>query len=259
MALCWTLDKLGPMCRTTDDCGLVMAAIAGADPRDRTTHDAPFAYADPTRLRRQPRIGVIKDSFENAQPEVMENFLAAIDVMKQFASVTRNVEWPDFPWGPAVGTIVGAEGASAFAELIDSGGLAKLRCPRDRSTGYSGMFVYAVDYLQAMRLRVPMRRRVAEFFREFDAVVAPTRATVAYPAEVEFQKAYPDVKGGPALIPAGNLCGLPALCAPMGPGENGLPTSIQWMGPPNSEEVLVAIGNEYQSRTEWHKARPAGA
>ena len=53
--------------------------------------------------------------------------------------------------------------------------------------------------------------------------------------------------------------GLPALCAPMGPGENGLPTSIQWMGGPNSEELLLAIGNEFQARTTWHTATPGGA
>ncbi len=258
MALCWTLDKLGPMCRSADDCGLVMSVIAGQDPRDVTTVDRPFSYAAPSRATTRPRVAVAKNCFEEAQPEVRENFLASLDVLAEFCTITRNVEWPEFPWGPAVGTIVGAEGASAFSDLIESGGLARLRCPRDRSTGYSGMFVYAVDYLHAMRLRVPMRRAVSDFYQRYDAVVAPTRATVASPADVEFQKAYPGVRGGPPLIPAGNLCGLPALCVPMGPGENGLPTSIQWMGPPHSEETLVAIGNEYQARTDWHRRTPPG-
>ena len=258
MALCWTLDKLGPMTRSADDCGLVLAAIAGRDPRDATSLDRPFAYRDETRLSVRPRLAVAKGSFDDAQPEVRDNFLDSLEVLSRFCDITRNVEWPDFPWGPAVGTIVNAEGAAAFVDLIEGGGLARLRCPREHHAGYAGMLTYAVDYVQAMRVRTPMRRAVAKLFEGYDAIVAPTRASVAYPADVEFSKAYPDVRGGPALIPGGNLCGLPALCAPNGFGENGLPTSIQWMGAPNSEELLVAIGNEFQSLTGWHTRRPAG-
>jgi aspartyl-tRNA(Asn)/glutamyl-tRNA(Gln) amidotransferase subunit A len=258
MALCWTLDKLGPMTRSADDCGLVMAAIAGRDPRDATSLDKPFSYKDETRLSVRPKVAVAKGSFDDAQPAVRDNFLDSLEVLGRFCEITRNVEWPDFPWGPAVGTIVNAEGAAAFVDLIDAGGLAKLRCPREHYAGYSGMFTYAVDYVQAMRVRGPMKRAVAKLFEQYDVIVAPTRASVAYPADIEFNKTYPDVRGGPALIPGGNLCGLPALCAPNGFGESGLPTSIQWMGAPNSEELLVAIGNEYQARTDWHTKKPAG-
>ena len=260
MALCWTLDKLGPMGRTADDCALVLAAIAGRDPADESTVDRRFEYADPPKApAKRLRLGVPKGVTEKVQPAVRENFLAALEVLKPVADVTTDVEWPDFPWSPAVSAIVGAEGASAFLDLIESGRVKELRCPKDRHGGYAGTLIPAVDYLQAMRLRRPMKRAVASLFERFDAIVSPTRASVAIPADKKFGDAYPGVSGGPALIAAGNLCGLPALCMPNGFGENHLPTSISFMGPAFSEGALTAIGAYYQSKTRWHLEQPPKA
>jgi len=153
---------------------------------------------------------------------------------------------------------VGAEGASAFLDLIESGRVKELSCPRDRRGGYAGTLIPAVDYLQAMRLRRPMKRAVAELFTRFDAVLSPTRASVAYPVNKNFEDAYPTVDGGPPVIAAGNLCGLPALAVPTGLGENRLPTSMAFMGPAFSERDLVALGAFYQSKTRWHLDRPPG-
>ena len=72
-----------------------------------------------------------------------------------FADVDPDVEFPDFPYGPAVGTIVAAEGASAFRDLIESGRAKELKVPNDRWGGYAASMVFAVDYIQAMRLRAP--------------------------------------------------------------------------------------------------------
>jgi aspartyl-tRNA(Asn)/glutamyl-tRNA(Gln) amidotransferase subunit A len=257
MALCWTLDKLGPMARSADDCGLVLAAIAGHDERDGSSLHRRFAYVarrlpGPRRVRLAVPAGVT----EKVQPAVRERFEAALEVMGEWATITRDVPWPDFPWGPAVGAIVNAEGAAAFRDLLESGRAKELRCPADRTGGYSALMLPAVDYLHAMRLRRPMKRAVSELFGRFDAVISPTRATVAYPADRKFEEAYPGVSGGPPLIPAGNLCGLPALCMPDGFGENGLPTSLTLMGPALSEDLLIRLGNAYQGATDWHARRP---
>uniref|UniRef100_A0A832MKV7 Amidase n=1 Tax=Eiseniibacteriota bacterium TaxID=2212470 RepID=A0A832MKV7_UNCEI len=257
MALCWTLDKLGPMARTADDCALVLAAIAGRDPRDPSTVDRPFRWPERARAGAgRPRLAVPKGVTDKVQPEVREAFERSLEVLADWCDVTRDVAWPDLPWGPAVSTIVAAEGAAAFLDLIESGRVKELRCPRDRHGGYAGTLVPAVDYLQAMRLRKPMKRAVAELFERFDAVVAPTRASVAYPLDRNFEDAYPGVSGGPPLIPAGNLCGLPALAVPNGFGEAGLPTSLSFMGPAFAEAPLVALAAEYQRRTDWHLRRP---
>ena len=82
---------------------------------------------------------------------------------------------------------------------------------------------------------------------------------MAYPADKNFEDAYPGISGGPALIPAGNLCGLPALALPNGFGENGLPTSFALMGPAFSEKQLVQAGAYYQRQTDWHLKRPPQA
>jgi aspartyl-tRNA(Asn)/glutamyl-tRNA(Gln) amidotransferase subunit A len=259
MALCWTLDKLGPMGRTADDCALVLAAMSGPDPRDPSTLDRPFAYGERARLAKRPRLVVPAGVDDKVQPAVRENFRRSLEILRGVADVTEGVEWPDFPWGPAVGAIVGAEGAAAFLPLIESGAVKELRCPRDRHGGYAGTLIPAVDYLQAMRLRRPMRRAVAALFEKYDAVLAPTRATVAYPIDKNFEDAYPGIGGGPALIPAGNLCGLPALALPNGFGENGLPTSISFLGPALSERTLVALGNVLQEKSDWHLQRPPAA
>jgi len=259
MALSWTLDKLGPMCRSAEDCGLVLEAIAGRDPLDPTSVARRFHWRRPAKRARAVRILVPKGCVEKVQPEVRENFETSLRALAAFASIERDVDWPDFPWGPAVGTIVDAEGAAAFLPLIESGGLAELRCPADRVGGYSAMLTPAVDYVQAMRLRAPMKRAVNALFARFDIVASPTRASVSYPLDMKFRDAYPDVSGGPALIPAGNLCGLPAVCLPNGLGQNGLPTSLALMGPAFSEARLLELAYRLQQATPWHREVPPHA
>lgn len=256
MALCWTLDKLGPMCRSADDCGLVLAAIAGRDPDDPTTVSRRFRWAGPARRPRGWRIAVPEGCIEQVQPEVRANFEASLDRLADLAVVEGDVPWPDFPWGAAVSTIVNAEGAAAFLPLLESGGAAELRSAADRTGGYAGLVTYAVDYIQALRLRGPMQRAVNDLFRRYDAIASPTRASVAYPLGKKFRDAYPGVRPGPSLIAAGNLCGLPAVCLPNGFGADGLPTSIAFLGPAFSEASLLQLASTLQQRTDWHRRRP---
>ncbi|HET9531631.1 MAG TPA: amidase [Blastocatellia bacterium] len=262
MALSWTLDKLGPMCRTADDCGLVLAAIAGQDPLDPTTVAMPFSHPDraPSRLVKERgkrwRIGIIRGSVDRAQPEVKKNFEESIKVLSRFAEVVDNVVFPNMPFGPVVGTIVSAEGASAFRSLIESGEATKLRAVNDRWGGYARAMVLAIDYLQAMRVRGLMKREMDDTYSKFDALVSPSRDTVSYPIGVDFDKAYPGIGGGPPVIPAGNAVGQPAISVPNGFGADNLPTGIQFTGRVWSEARLLAIANAYQQATDWHRRRP---
>ncbi|HZT58544.1 MAG TPA: amidase [Pyrinomonadaceae bacterium] len=263
MALSWTLDKLGPMCRSALDCGLVFSAIAGRDPLDPTSRDsnAPPRFSsagqliNPRRGAKRLRVAVMKDSYEKAQDEVRKNFLASLDVLRRFADVEMDVKLPDFPYGPAVGTIVNAEGASAFRDLIESGRVKELASPEGRTGGYSASLITAVDYLHAMRMRAPMRRAWAEMFKKYDALAAPSRSTVSYPVDKTFDKAYPGV-GASSPIGAANLVGVPAVSVPNGFGENGLPTGIQLVGPAWGERDIVELAVAYQSATDFHKRRP---
>ncbi|MDT4898346.1 MAG: hypothetical protein QOH25_3423 [Acidobacteriota bacterium] len=257
MALCWTLDKLGPMCRTAADCGVVLRVIAGRDPLDPTSVDS-ASRTQPVKPRGKAtplRLAVMKDSYEKAQPEVRENFLRSLDVLKKFATIEMDVKLPDFPYGPAVGTIVDAEGASAFRDLIESGRVQELASPTGRVGGYSASLVAAVDYLHAMRLRLPMRRAWNEMFSKHGMLVAPSRATVSYPISKTFDQAYPNISTS-SPIGASNLVGVPAISIPNGFGQNNLPTGIQFIGPAWSEQLLIDVTDRYQQATDWHKRRP---
>jgi aspartyl-tRNA(Asn)/glutamyl-tRNA(Gln) amidotransferase subunit A len=263
MALCWTLDKLGPMCRSADDCGHVLNALAGRDPFDPTSRDSSFRYTTTTKSSRtrgsKPlRVAILKDSYEKAQDAVRDNFLASLEVLKKIEPgvvITKDVTLPDFPYGAVVGTIVDAEGASAFRDLIESGRVKELASPTGRLGGYSASLVTAVDYLHAMRLRAPMRRAWAEMFKKYDLLIAPSRATVANPADKPFDQGWPPA---PASSPIGasNAVGVPAISVPNGFGLKGLPTGIQFVAPAWGESVLLDITTRYQQATDWHKRRP---
>lgn len=259
MALSWTLDKLGPMCRTADDCGLVLAAIAGPDASDPSAADKAFTYSEPVPVKgkgTKPRIGIIKGVSDKGQPEVLKNFEASVRVLRGFAEVEEDVAFPDMPFGPVVGTIIDAEAASAFRDLIDSGRCKDLRAPSDRWGAYVGGTILAVDYLQAMRVRGLMKKAMDDLYAKYDALIAPSRTTVANPIGIDFDKSYPGMYGGPPVIQAGNIAGQPALSIINGFGENNLPTGIQFTGRVWSEAKLIAIAHAYQQQTEWHKKRP---
>ena len=278
MALAWTLDKLGPMCRAADDCGLVLSAIAGHDPADPTSVEEPaFHYAaSAARPLKRYKLAVLKNATARAQPEVEANFAKSLKVLRRFAAIDADVEFPDFPYGPAVSLMVAAEGGSAFRDLIESGKTRQLRAVSDRIGGYSKMVTLAVDYVDALRARVAMRAALDALLSRYDAVVVPTRVAVAPPIGYDFDKPptppgaspspspspspsaspAPERPFPPATIPAGNLAGLPALCVPNGFGQHGLPTSLQFLGRAFSERTLIALAHRYQQATDWHKRRP---
>lgn len=256
MALAWTLDKLGPMCRSAWDCGAVLSAIAGRDPLDPSTKDFKLAFPSKRKFTRTTLpVAVMKDSYDKAQPEVKENFLRSVETLRKFADVVMDVPLPDFPYGPAVGTIVDGEGGSAFRELIESGGLKELDNANDRVGGYSASLVTAVDYLHAMRMRVPMRRAWNEMFKKYSFIVAPARSTVAYPADKNFEDAYPGITAS-SPIGASNLVGAPGISLPNGFGQNNLPTGLQIIGPAWSESLLLDAAVAYQNATDFHKKHP---
>jgi aspartyl-tRNA(Asn)/glutamyl-tRNA(Gln) amidotransferase subunit A len=270
MALSWTMDKLGPMCRSADDCGLVLAAIAGPDPRDALTATAPFAYegahvatraSAPDRSSRRMTIGVLRDATLGVQPEIAANFEATLEVLRGFATLVPDVQLPDLPFNAAAETIVAAECASAFEELIESGRVRELTAPEDRWGGYAQTAVLAKDYLKALRLRGPMAAAVDAALAPYDCVVSPTTDTVSYPVDRPFAQAWPPVPmpDGARPVPLGgaaNLVGLPGIAVPNGFGREGLPTSVLFTGRAFDEHRILAAAVELQRRTDWHRRRP---
>lgn len=252
MALSWTLDKLGPMCRTADDCGLVLAALAGRDPLDPTSSGRTFRWP-PEREKRKFRVGILRGAVADIMPAVRDNFRASLEVIRRFADVVDDVPFPDLDYGPVVGTIINAEGASALRDLIQSGRIRELRSTRMHTSAFAAAVIPAVDYLDAMRVRRKIRKTLDELYAKYDALLAPARSTVATPLA---RNHYPGFASGPPVIPAGNLAGQPALSLLNGFGPNGLPTGIQFTGKAWSEATLLALGRAYQEATDWHTRRP---
>ncbi len=259
VTLSWSLDKVGPLCRSADDCGLVLAAIAGYDKLDPATTRRKFLYtARPTGSKRY-RLGVIKGSYENVAPDVKANFEQSTKVLGNFSDIIHDVELPEFPYGPMLGTIMSAEGTAAFRELVDTGRMRELANEADRVHGYLGMTISAVDYLQAMRARKPARIALDALLDKFDAVIAPTTATVAPRVDEQFHgygRRYAGAGQTVSLFSPGNLTGVPAITVPNGFGQDNLPTALQFMGPAWSEKKLIEIADSYQQKTNWHKQHP---
>jgi aspartyl-tRNA(Asn)/glutamyl-tRNA(Gln) amidotransferase subunit A len=252
MALCWTLDKLGPLAQTADDCGLLLDAMAGPDPKDPTASDRPYRYdsADRTGFR----FGVITNVTDGCEDAVAGNFTRSLGVLRKMGTV-EEVTLPDLPYEQITRIILQVEAASAFEDLIESGGIAGLTAPEDRHTPYARDAILAKDYVKAMRLRGVMAREIDRVLGSFDALVAPGRINEAPVLGQEFRSAIrataKDVMGA-----VGNGAGLPAVCVPNGFGARGLPTSLQFMGRAWEENTILAAARAHQSLTDWHTRHP---
>lgn len=255
MALCWTLDKLGPMCRTADDCGLVLAAIAGRDPADPTSLDEAYTYAPEEDRASGFRLAVPEGAAENVQDEVGANFLAALEVLRGHGTV-EEVALPDLPYGPVAGAILNAEAASAFDQFVASGKVAELTAHEDRVGGYARRFLPAQDYLNALRIRGEIIARWDRLLARYDAIVGPSTNVVAVPIAMRFGQYFRRDRRH-ALTAIGNLTGAPAISVPTGFGERDLPTGMQIMGRAGAENVVLAIARAYQAHTDWHLRHPA--
>jgi aspartyl-tRNA(Asn)/glutamyl-tRNA(Gln) amidotransferase subunit A len=255
MALCWTLDKLGPICHTADDCGLVLAGMAGADPADPTTLATAYRYRPEIAPSSGFRLGVLRDSLDVVQPEIRANFEAACEVLSEFATLDE-VSLPAFPYHEMASVILAAEGASAYEDLIEQGVTAGLTSPEDRLGGYAGSVLPAVDYLRALRIRRKANQELDDLLRRYDGIVHPSTPVVAQGIDERFGSYSGKRARRLDLNAAGNLAGTPSIGLFNGFGERGLPTAFQIMGRVGAENAVLAVASAYQARTNWHTRHP---
>jgi aspartyl-tRNA(Asn)/glutamyl-tRNA(Gln) amidotransferase subunit A len=254
MALCWTLDKLGPLALTADDAGLVLDAIAGRDPADPTAADRPYRYeaADPGRPF---RFAVVRGTVDDAEPPVRDGVRHALETLRAIG-IVEEIALPERPYEAMARVILWAEGAAAFERLVESGGIEALTAPEDRITPYARDAILAKDYLRALRLRGVVAREIDAVLRGFDAIVGPARGTVGPRLGSEFRSA---IRGGvPDVLGAvGNAAGLPAVGVPCGFTDDGLPIGLQFLGRAWAENTVLAAARAWQAHTDWHRRRPA--
>jgi len=249
MALSWTMDKLGPLCRSVEDCALVLDAIYGPDGQDNSVIPASYhwnAELSPKKLR----VGYVKAAFDLpvTDPTDAKRILhatkkfddAALDVFKRLGINLIPVDLPDLPYD-AMRIILSAEAAASFDELT--------RSDRDKLLVQQGKFdwpnsfrtsrfIPAVDYVNANRLRSIAIQRWDDLMHTVDVIVTPTGAANL------------------SQLVATNLTGHPAVIVPNGFRDDGTPVSLTFLGGLFEEAKLLAVARVYQEATGFHLKHP---
>jgi Asp-tRNA(Asn)/Glu-tRNA(Gln) amidotransferase A subunit family amidase len=249
MALSWTMDKLGPICRSVEDCALVLDAIHGPDGKDTSAIAASFNWSASLKPKTL-RVGYVKAAFDLpvTDPKDEKRTLhatkkfddAALGVLGALGINLIPVELPDLPYD-AMRIILTAEAAAAFDELT--------RSDRDKemvqqgrfdwpNTFRTARFIPAVDYVNANRVRSSAIRAWDELMQKVDVIVTPTGAV------------------GLTQLVATNLTGHPAVILPNGFRDDGTPVSLTFLGGLFEEAKLLAVAKAYQEATKFHLARP---
>jgi aspartyl-tRNA(Asn)/glutamyl-tRNA(Gln) amidotransferase subunit A len=263
MPLSWTMDKIGPMCRTAEDCGFVLQTIAGKDENDPGTAAKSFYFAPQfAREMKTIRVGYAPVDFEEwSDPETRPVFRQALDTFRSLGVTFIEAKLPVFPYGAVTNTVITTEGAAVFEELIESGRVDQLADKKQIAGLRSGLDVSARDYLKAMRIRRLMQQEFRRLMTGIDVLIAPARRGVATkisePLDAAPATPVPPNRepGFSSLIGAGNLVGLPALSLPCG-FVNGLPVALQLVSRPFTENLILAMGMAFQKTTTFHRERP---
>lgn len=237
MALSWTMDKIGPICRTVEDCALVLTAIYGPDGLDRTVSDAPFVW-EPDRRMADLRIGYVAGAFADADEETNPHDGAVLDVLRGLGVELVPITLPEYDVDVLKITLF-AEAAAAFDDLTRSDQDDLLT--RQDDDAWPNLFraarlIPAVEYIQANRVRRLLMQAMAAIMKTVDVFVSPSF-------------------GGDVLALT-NLTGHPAVVVPNGFTEKGTPTSISFIGGLYKEAETLTVAKAYQDATDYHLQYP---
>jgi len=234
MGLSWTMDKIGPICRSVQDCALVLDAIHGPDGRDRTVTSDPFHW-EPRKPLAGLRIGLLQKAFErfkDGEKKVYEQALA--DLGK--AGVTmKPVELSDED-GQRLRFLLVAEAAAAFDDITRDGRVAQLKGQAANdwpNTFRASRLIPAVEYIRAQRARTLLIQKMEKFFADWDVIVTPPYG----------------------LLTTTNLTGQPQVVVPCG-FVDGMPRGLSFIGNLYDEGSPLRVALAYEQATEWHARRP---
>jgi len=246
MALSWTMDKIGPLARTAEDCAVVLHAIQGPDGRDNTVLDIPFAW-DVRRDVRKLRVGYLKADVEREIPDDPKNpdrvqrmregqafAKASLEIIRKLGLDPVPVELPKMGSGP-MDFLLTTEGAAAFDDLVRSGKLDLMSAEPERSAWVGSFrlheFVPAVQYIQANRARYRLMEAYHELFKDMDVLI------------------------GSALGPT-NLTGHPEIAFPHGFDAKGQPSVLRLTGRLFGDADILLLAHAFQQKTDHHLRRP---
>jgi Asp-tRNA(Asn)/Glu-tRNA(Gln) amidotransferase A subunit family amidase len=239
MALSWSMDKIGPIARSVEDCALVFNAIYGPDGHDLTVQHVPFRYAPLTTLK-GVRIGYVKKAFDSNYATKANDSLT-LQTLRQLGAELVPFDLPTNVPAGRISFLLGVEAAAAFDELTRSGhdDLLTQQTKNAWPNAFrSARAVPAVEYIQANRARTKLINDMATVLKtaKVDVYISPTYA------------------GGNLTLT--NLTGHPCVVLPNGFNQQQTPSSITFMGQLYEEGKLLAVAKVYQDATDWHKKRP---
>jgi Asp-tRNA(Asn)/Glu-tRNA(Gln) amidotransferase A subunit family amidase/Asp-tRNA(Asn)/Glu-tRNA(Gln) amidotransferase C subunit len=236
MGLSWTMDKIGPICRSVEDCALVLQTLRGSDGRDLAVVDAPFDW-QPKLGVKGLRVGVIQSEFDRLKDDMKKVLDQALADLRSTGTDLKPVELPKFDFAP-LRVILSAEAATAFDDLTRNGGVNQLKgqTPGDWPNSFrTSQMIPAVEYIRAQRARTLLMREMDRFMANWDVLVSPPFS---------------------AGLTITNLTGHPQVAVPCGFVDSGLPTSLLFTGHLYEEGALLRAALAFEKATKWHTLHP---
>jgi aspartyl-tRNA(Asn)/glutamyl-tRNA(Gln) amidotransferase subunit A len=257
MALAPSMDKIGPMARSAEDCARIFAVLAGHDPKDRSTlpvDKAAFTYSPSMELKaRALKIGWVSNAWKSMEPGVAKVADATEKSLRKVFPSVKHVTLPPAPYDDAATVTMEVECVTSFRELIRSGRVSELADPLCQINGYVNEQFSGADYVLAQRVREIVQRKMTDLFDSFDVLATVTLpvAATAIDANIETALSFPDAMGA-----IGNLCGLPAMSVPCGFTEKHLPVGLQFVAKAGDDFATILAARTFQSKTDWHRKHP---
>jgi aspartyl-tRNA(Asn)/glutamyl-tRNA(Gln) amidotransferase subunit A len=256
--LSWSLDHVGPLCRTAMDAAVLLEAIAGYDPLEPTSVDRPVErYSRDLRMKTRPlRLGVIRRPyFEQLDPDIEARVKDAIQVLEGITSRVREVE---LPYSNLLMTVASAEAYAFHAPYFSKN--PELYQPMTRRRLEFAATIPAPAYIAARREMEQLRRNADSAFSTVDLLISPT--TVIAPISVDAGTTDPPLPSDGTPVEFRNthmfdVLGLPAISVPCGFTRDSMPVGLQIAGPRFAESRVLALAHAYQQVTDWHTRRPA--
>lgn len=237
MSLCWTLDKIGPICRSAEDAMLILRAISGPDGKDGTVAARPLAW-DGNMPLKSLRAGIVQADFDRLSGDRKTLAMAAVETLRKSGLNLQPVTLPTFPTGSLL-SILNAEAAAAFDDLTRDGGVEKLTGQKDSdwpNSFRSARLIPAVEFIRAARARTMLMRQMQTLMADWDVLITPSQSN---------------------LLTITNFTGHPQMTIPIGLRE-GEPEAIHFTGGLYAEGKMARAAKALQDETAWHRQVPPG-
>ncbi|WP_273568234.1 amidase [Maribacter halichondriae] len=240
MPLSWSMDKVGPMARTVEDCAIVYSIILGEDPKDQTTTNLDFGF-DPKKDFKSLRVAYLKEDIEKDTTEHKENLKKAVETFKNIGVDLTEIELPTAIPFKSFDIILRAEAGAFFDDLVRSGAVDSMVEQDQKSRANSlrqSRFIPAVEYIQANRHRQVLIEQMHDVIKDFDVIISPTF-------------------GNKQLLIT-NLTGHPVISVPTGLDDEKHPTSMTLVGNLYDEASILLLAKAFQEATAFDELHPEG-